>query len=84
MRRALELPALRRLLATSVLNELAFSVGSVALALLVYHRTGSAVGAMAFFLCAESLPAFISPPMVARLDQRSARRVLSLLYALEA
>jgi Transmembrane secretion effector len=83
MRKVLELPAFRRLLAVTTLNEIAMSVGAVALALLVYHRTGSAFGATAFFLCAEFGPAFFSPLLVARLDQGSVRRVLGLLYALE-
>lgn len=83
MRKVLELPAFRRLLVVTTLNEIAMSVGAVALALLVYHRTGSAFGATAFFLCAEFGPAFFSPPLVARLDQASVRRVLALLYALE-
>lgn len=83
MRRVLELSAFRRLLAGAVVNELAFSVGSVALALLVYRRTGSAIGAMGFFLCAEFVPAFASPFVVARVDHRSAREVLALLYTLE-
>lgn len=83
MKRVLELPAFRRLLVAAVLNELAFSVGSVALALLIYHRTGSALGAASFFLCAEFGPALLSPPMVARLDQRSVQWVLVVLYSLE-
>jgi MFS family permease len=81
--RVLKLPAYRRLLAAYTLNELAWGVGSVALALLVFRRTGSAVGAMGFFLCAQFVPALVSPLLVARLDQRSARHVLPALYLLE-
>ena len=80
----LRLAPYRRLVATSLLNELASSVGAVALALLVYRRTGSAIGATAFFLCAQFGPALISPFFVARLDQRAARVVLAELYLLEA
>ncbi len=83
MRKVLELPAFRRLLAVTVCNQVAAGAAAVALALLVYHRTGSAVGATAFFLCAEFAPAFTSPFFVARLDQRSVRAVLTLLYASE-
>lgn len=83
MRQVLAIPAFRRLAVTAIFNELAFSVASVALALLVYHGTGSAIGAMGYFLCAEFAPAFISPLFVARLDQRSARPVLAILYVLE-
>ena len=74
----------RRLLVAYTLNELAWSIGTVALAVLVYRRTGSAIGAMSFFLCAQTLPALISPAVVARIDQRPVRRVLPALYALES
>lgn len=84
MKKVLELPGFRRLLVAAVLNELAFSIGTVALALLVYHRTGSAIGAMAFFLCAEFAPALVTPFFVARLDQRSPRSVLGVIYSFEA
>jgi predicted MFS family arabinose efflux permease len=84
MREVLKLPAFRRLLVSAILNELALAIAAVALALLVYGRTGSAIGATAFFLCAEFAPAFGSPLLVTRLDQRSARQVLASLYLSEA
>jgi predicted MFS family arabinose efflux permease len=84
VRDVLKLPAYRRLLAAYTLNEMAVSVGSLALAVLVYRRTGSAVGAMAFFLCAQFAPAPLSPWFVARLDRTPPRRVLPALYAVEA
>ena len=84
MRAVLRLPTYRRLLAAYTLNELAWSIGSLTLALLVYRRTGSAVGAMGYFLSAQFIPALIAPSVVARLDQRPVRRVLPTLYALEA
>jgi predicted MFS family arabinose efflux permease len=84
MRRVLELPAYRRLLAAYTLNELAYSIGSLALAVLVYRRTGSALAAAGYFLCAIFGPALVSPVIVARLDQRSSRPVLVGLYGLEA
>ncbi len=84
MKPVLKIPVYRRLLAAYALNELAFMVGSVALALLVYRRTGSALGATAFFLAAQFVPALISPMAVARLDQLSARVVLPVLHGIEA
>lgn len=84
MRQVLQLPAYRRLLAAYTLTQLAWSIGTLALAVLVYRRTNSAVGAAAFFLCSLFLPALISPALVARLDQRASRRVLPALYAIEA
>lgn len=83
MRDALNIPAFRRLLGAYTLNELAWGIGTVALALLVYRRTGTAVGAAAFFICANFVPALLSPLLVARLDQRSVRVVLPILYLLE-
>ncbi|HWE14608.1 MAG TPA: MFS transporter [Solirubrobacteraceae bacterium] len=84
MTRCLRLPVFRRLVAAYVLNELAWSVGTLALSLLVYRQTRSALGAAAFFIFAQFLPAFLSPPLVARLDSNALRRVLPGLYALEA
>ncbi len=84
MRDVLKLPAYRRLFAAYTLNEMAVSVGSLALAVLVYRRTGSAVGAMGFFLCAQFAPAPLSPWLVARLDRSPSRKVLPALYGLEA
>ncbi len=84
MQRVLQLPAFRRLLAAYGLNELAFYFGSVALAVLIYRRTGSALGATAFFLCEQFVPALIAPAIVAKVDQSAARRVLPLLYLTES
>ncbi len=84
MKQVLRLPTYRRLLAAYGLNELAWSVGTLALAVLVYRRTGSALGSTAFFLCSLVIPAFLSPLAVSRVDQRAPRRILPLLYAIEA
>src|SRR5438270_9869989 len=58
-------------------------VGSVALALLVYGRTGSALGATAFFLISQFVPALIAPICVARLERVAPRIVLPALYWFE-
>jgi MFS family permease len=84
VRQVLRLPAYRRLLGAYALNELAFSIGSLALSILVYRKTGSAIAAAGYFLSSQFLPALIAPALVARLDQRSSRIVLSVLYATEA
>jgi MFS family permease len=83
MRRVLKLPAYRPLLAAYTLNELAWAIGTVALAFLVYHRTHSAIGATAFFLCSQFVPALLGPMLVARLDKAPPRRTLPALYALD-
>jgi hypothetical protein len=84
MVQVLKLPAYRRLLLAYGLTLVAWAVVEVALAILVYRRTGSALGASAFFLSAQFVPAFFAPSLVARLDRRSPRYVLSALYAIEA
>ena len=61
----------RRLLVAYGLNELAWSVGTLALSVLVYRRTGSALGSTSFFLCSQVLPAFVAPIVGgSRLDRR--------------
>jgi MFS family permease len=82
--RCLRIVAFRRLMTAYVLNELAWSVGTLALSLLVYKRTGSAIGSAGFFLCSQFLPALLSPALVARLDRASVRVVLPTLYLVEA
>lgn len=84
MNKVMRIPAFRRLLAAYVLNELAWSVGTLALALLVYRRTGSAIGSTGFFLCSQVAPALLSPPLVAKLDRRAPNRLLPALYGIEA
>ena len=59
-------------------------MGTLALALLVYRRTGSALGSTAFFLSSQFLPALVSPFVVVRIDQNAPRRLLPVLYAVEA
>ncbi len=83
MKQVLKLPAYRRLLLAYGLTLVAWRVVEVALAILVYQRTGSALGAAVFFLCAQFVPAFFAPSLVARLDRRSPRQVLPLLYVTE-
>jgi predicted MFS family arabinose efflux permease len=82
--RCLRIVAFRRLFAAYVLNELAWSVGTLALSLLVYRETGSAIGSAGFFLCSQFLPALLAPALVARLDRASLRVVLPALYLVES
>jgi predicted MFS family arabinose efflux permease len=84
LRQVLKLPAFRRLFAAYTLNELALSIGSLTLAVLVYRRTGSAYGAAAFFLSSQFVPALFAPALVTRFDRRPVRIVLPELYGLEA
>jgi predicted MFS family arabinose efflux permease len=83
VKRVLRIPAYRRLLVAYTMNDLTWSVGILALSVLVYRKTGSAVGSSAFFISSQFLPALIAPPFVARVDQRAAHAVLPLLYGVE-
>ena len=73
-----------RLLASYTLNDFGDSIGIVALAILVYDRTGDVAPTAAFFIAAKFLPALIAPALIARADQLPLRRSLPGLYALEA
>jgi MFS family permease len=72
------------LLASYTVNEIGDSVGIVALAVLVYDRTGDVAPTAALFLAGKFLPALIAPFLTARLDQAAVRRTLPALYIVEA
>lgn len=59
-------------------------MGLVALSVLVFDRTESAMATTGFFISARFLPALLAPALVARVDQLAVRRVLPVLYAIEA
>ncbi len=84
VRRLMALPGYARLTAAYSLNELGWFFGTVALSVLVYRRTGSALGTTGFFLCSQAVPALIGPLFVGRTDRISPRRMLPALYWLEA
>jgi predicted MFS family arabinose efflux permease len=87
VRRRLEPLAVRpfgRLLGSYTLNELGDAVGLVALAVLVFDRTGAVAPTSAFFLAAKFLPALLAPALTAHLDRFELRRALPALYVLEA
>jgi MFS family permease len=73
-----------RLLASYTVNEIGDSVGIIALAVLVYDRTGDVAPTAALFLAGKFLPAFLAPFLTAKLDQIAVRRTLPWLYVLEA
>jgi MFS family permease len=73
-----------RLLTSYTVNEIGDSVGIVALAVLVYDRTGEVAPTAAFFIAAKFLPALFAPALTARVDQIALRRALPAIYVLEA
>jgi predicted MFS family arabinose efflux permease len=76
--------AFRRLASSYTLNELGWSFGTIALAVMVYDRTGSALATTALFLATSFAPALIAPALTARLDRVPAVRALPALYVAEA
>lgn len=80
----LRLGAFRRLALSYGLNELGDTFALVALAVLVYARTSSALATAGLFLCSKFVPAFTAPWLTARLDRVAARVALPALYAVEA
>jgi MFS family permease len=82
--RPLKLPAFGRLASAYLVNELGNWLGEIALAVLVFDQTDSTLATAALFLGVHFAPAFLTPPLVARLDGVSARRALPALYATEA
>jgi len=80
----LKRPQFRRLAASYVINELGDWMGIVALSLLVFDQTGSAVATTGLFFGTRFVPALLAPILVSRLEQPPARSTLSLLYCGEA
>jgi MFS family permease len=80
----LHLSSFRRLAFTYTVNELSWAFGTVALGILVFDRTGSAVATTALFLLTTFVPAIVGPPLTARLDHLAIRRALPALYVAEA
>jgi MFS family permease len=82
--RPLRLPGFRNLAGAYLVNELGDWLGVIALAVLVFDQTGSALATAALFLATQFLPAVLAPPIVARIEVLHSRRSLPLLYAGEA
>jgi MFS family permease len=74
----------RRLLACYTLDEAGNWLGEVALALIVYDRTGSALATAALFVAARFVPALAAPPLLARLEGIGRPDLLRLLFLAEA
>jgi MFS family permease len=77
-------PGFRPLVAGFFVNELGDWFGSVALAILVFDQTGSPLATAGLFMAMQFLPAFLAPPLVARLELLRSGRALPWVYAAEA
>lgn len=73
----------RHLVTAFWINDLGDAIGEVALAILVYDRTGSPLASASLFLALRFLPAAVSPMLTAYAEGLSPRIVLTTLYVLE-
>ncbi len=77
---ALRVPVFRRLAGAYTINELGNWIGDIALAILVFDRTGSPIATAGLFLALRFLPAILAPLLTTRTEVISPRRVLPALY----
>jgi MFS family permease len=80
----LKRPAFRRLAISFAINEMGDWLGLIALSVLVFDRTDSAMATAALFLGTGVIPALLTPVIVARLERPPPRFVLPTIYAGEA
>jgi len=84
VRDALAIPAFRRLAVAYALNEVVDWIATIALALLVYDRTGDALGTTALFVASKFLPALAVPALAAHAERLPVARCLAIVYVAEA
>ncbi len=65
-------------------NEFGNWFGEIALAVLVFDRTGSALATAALFLALRFLPALVAPVITVRVEAAQLRLALPFIYVLEA
>jgi hypothetical protein len=80
----LRLPGFGRLAGAYLVNELGNWLGEVALAVIVFERTGSPIATAGLFVAMQFVPALAAPALIARLDAVHTRRALPFLYISEA
>src|SRR6476469_7842847 len=80
----LKKPQFRRLAASYAVNELGDWMGIVALSVLVYDQTGSALATAALFLGTRFLPALLAPVVVTKAERPPPRFALPVVYCGEA
>jgi MFS family permease len=77
-------PEFRRLASSYALNELGDWLGIIALSVLVFDQTGSALATAALFLGTRFAPALLGPPLVSRVERIPPRFLLAGIYCVEA
>jgi MFS family permease len=82
--RPLRRPVFRRLATTYAVNELGDWMGIIALSVLVFDRTDSALATAALFLGTRFVPALLAPILVTRGERPPPRFALPVIYCGEA
>ncbi|HET8815487.1 MAG TPA: MFS transporter [Solirubrobacterales bacterium] len=77
-------PLFRRLALSYAVNELGDWMGIIALSVLVFDHTGSALATAALFLGTRFLPALFAPVLVAQVEKPPPRYALPVIYCAEA
>lgn len=77
-------PLFRRLAASYAVNELGDWMGIIALSVLVFDRTDSALATAALFLGTRFLPALFAPVLVTQAEKPPPRYALPVIYCGEA
>jgi hypothetical protein len=82
--RPLRSASFRHLASALWINEIGNAIGEVALAVLVYDRTGSPLASATLFLVLRFLPALLAPLLTTYIEVLRPRIVLTVMYVLEA
>src|SRR5579862_1657866 len=82
--RPLRSASFRHLAIALWVNEFGNSIGEVALALLVYDRTGSPLASASLFLVLRFVPALLAPLLAVHVEALPPRLVLAVIYVVEA
>jgi hypothetical protein len=82
--RTLRHAAFRRLAIAYTVNRFGDTLGLIALAGVVYAKTGSAAATTALFMAMEFLPSIAAPAVAARLDRIPVAPTLATLFGVEA
>ena len=82
--RPLRTPPFARLLTSYFVNELGDTLGAIALAILVYAKTGDPLATTALLVASRFVPSLLAPALTARVDQLAVGPTLAVLYVIEA
>ncbi len=83
VRAACRVREFRVLLISYTINRAGDVIGALALAVVVFAATGSALATAALFLAAQFVPGLIGPGIVSRIDRAAPGRILPGLYTAE-